>query len=142
MIEPKLCEYRVGTTEAGLTPFFVIGISPPNTSQYKNFSKTDGMSDGGAIQSGYKSIEMTWLNLSAKVVFEIKKQVEAALSASRQLYLTIPLNDGQTIASRQFNNIVGFVRPLTIHEGKQGGRGMVYPSLTLVLNNVTILGVA
>jgi len=143
MIKNKICEYRIGVSEAKLTPFFVAGISPPDTSQYKGFTTTQKESDGGGVQIGYKVVELTWVNVSAKTVFELKKVVEAGLARlNREIFLTIPLNSGQTIASRQFNNVVGKVRPLQISEGRQGGRGMVYPSLTLALNNVVVLGVA
>lgn len=142
LIQNKLCAYRIGTSEAGLTPFFVADIAPPNTSQYTPFSATQSQSDGGMIQEGYRRVEITWVNPSAMSVFRIKKFVESALSGSKQLYMTIPLNSGQTIASRQFNNVLGNVYPLLVREqGKMAGRGIVYQSLTLRLNNVLILGV-
>jgi len=142
IIKSNLCNFRIGISEAELTNFFVANIAPPNTSQYTPFSATQSQSDGGIIQEGYRRVEMTWANPSSISVFRIKKFVESALSGSKQLYMSIPLNSGQTIASRQFNNVVGNVYPLLIREqAKMTGRGIVYQSLTLTLNNVLILGV-
>ena len=142
LIKSNICEFRIGVSEAGLTPFFVADIAPPNTSQYTPFSATQSQSDGGRIQEGYRRVEMTWVNPSAMSVFRIKKFVESALEGSKQLYMTIPKNDGSTVASREFNNVFGNVYPLLVREqGKMAGRGIVYQSLTLVLNNVVILGV-
>lgn len=144
LIKSKTCVYRIGVSEVLLTPLFIMNVAPPSTSQYKGFSKEEIESDGGGLQHGYKTVELTWINPSAMSVFQIKKQVEGGLlTANRELYLTIPFNDGQTIASRTFYNIYGKVRPLEIHEsGNIAGRGMVYQSLTLRLNAVIILGVA
>ena len=131
-----ICKYRIGDSEPNLIPFFVLGISPPNTSQYKPYTKSNDQSDGGMIQTGYKTLTLTWSNVTTATAYRIKQRV----IPTQQLFITAPKNDGTTT---EFYNFSGYPQPIQVREGsKTYGKGMYYQDLTLTLNNVTVLGVA
>lgn len=131
--------YRIGPTLSGLDFFFLVGITTPSTANYQGFSDKAAQGDGGQATHGYKTVTLTWVNADPKTVRRVKQYVNQALSSTKEIYLTVPYNDGSVIG-RTFIDIVGRPWPIEAAEdGIQGNWGMVYGNLTLFVNNVTIV---
>ncbi len=138
MINQKTCSFEMGTSNLTKVPLFVRNISPPDVSDYQPFSVIKEVDEGSAIRHGFQSATLTWVNPDSRTIYNIKQLVDDALNNDRLLYLTIPQNDGSVIA-KTFNEYVGVVHPIDATEqGAMFGRGVVYNSLTLFVNNLVI----
>ena len=134
--------FRIATTEVDLTRgyFFTKGIDAPTTFIYKSFSEPFSQSFGGQVQHGFPNVTMTWVNVSSKTVKLISEYVRVALATpSRQIFLTIPVNNGIYIA-RHWVDISGTPYPIdTTEGGVLSSFGMFFDNLTLFINNISIV---
>ena len=139
-----LCDYqnyRISLTEAGLTTgyFFLRDIEPPDTAIYKNFSLTSSQSYGGQIQHGFAKVTLTWNVARSKTVYLLKQYLNTPYG-NRELYLTIPYNDG-SVMGRRFIDVKGIAHPIDVTEGGTipSRNGMYYENLVITLNNLIIV---
>ena len=133
--------FRIATTLSDLNKgyFFLRNIAPPATATFKGFSQIIPQSEGGATTHGFRNVTLSWVNVDPRTVYYIKKYVNAALGGNKQIYLTIPYNDG-TKPGRRFIDIVGRPHPIDAAEsGIIDGGGMFFENLQLFINNVTII---
>lgn len=134
-----LQNFRIALTQAALpTSYnFLYKIASPDTAVFKGFSETVNQAQN-AVQHGYKNVELTWTNVNNNTVYQIKRFVDQALAGTRLLYMTVPYNDG-TKPSERFIDISGIPYPVDPQPLPIAIFGSGYQSLTLKLNNVTIL---
>lgn len=137
--------WRIATTEAGLaTGYFVARRLPmPDLANYTDHQDRPGRSDGGMARHGYKSVNLTWQNLSPKDAVKIRALVQEAIdSATGRLYLTIDRNDGTNVAP-DFIDVYGYPHmptfsSSTVLASARNGR-RIFNSVSLLVNNLTIV---
>jgi len=136
MIDSKVCEFAIGTTLLTKAPIFVRNISPPESFDYQGFSDIIEVGEGFGIRHGFSSCTYTWVNPSSKTIYNLKKLVDNAINNDREFLITIPINNGEFVG-RTFGEFSGIVQPINPQEQEQVfGRGVVYSSITLVINNL------
>lgn len=115
--------------------FFVLGLPPPNTPDYKDYAQKLSRSQGGLARQGYKNITILWDSLDFLQFKTLTDIVEAGITAG-SLYATIEKADGTGLAN-SFIDVHGIVQPLD-HTVVSNARGIVYQNVTLVLTNITV----
>lgn len=136
MIDPQVCSFAIGTTLLTKAPIFVRNISPPESFDYQGFSDIVEVDLGFGIRHGFSSCTFVWVNPDSRTVFNLNKLIDNAVNNDRQFLITIPINDGSVIG-RTFGEFSGIVQPIDPDEiGTIFGRGVVYSSITLVVNNL------
>lgn len=117
--------------------FFVLGLPPPTTPVYKNFSALVPQSQGGQDRQGYINVTLLWDALTRQQAFILKSLVDTVLAAGTALYLTCDYNDG-TYEPGYFVDISGTPTPLVL-EPAGNTQGLVYQNVTLFINNCTVV---
>lgn len=115
--------------------FFALGLPPPNTPPYQNYSEKLPQSQGGQARQGYKYVTLLWDSLDYLQFRTLTRIVEAAITAGT-IYATIDRADGTKLVN-DFIDISGKPFPLE-HTIIANARGVVHQNVTLVINNITI----
>lgn len=132
--------YRMALTEAGLETGFLqsIGIPKPSNT-YKAYQTQLPQSTGGQKRTGYKNDVWQWLLLTPTQANEVCKLVESALSGDGVLYVTLPRSNGEN-AGMDWIDAYGIPSyPEIVPIQEPGVNGRVLQSMTLRINNITIV---
>ena len=132
--------YRMALTEAGLAEGFLqaLGIPKPSTT-YKAYQTQLPQSTGGQKRTGYKNDVWQWLQLTPIQANEVCELVESALSGDGVLYVTLPRANGEN-AGQDWIDAYGIPSyPEIVPIQEPGVNGRVLQSMTLRINNITIV---
>mgnify|MGYP000901987100 FL=1 len=135
--------FRIALTENGLETGFLIshGIPRP-TNQYKAFQTQLPQSTGGQKRTGYKNDIWQWAgnnSLTPTQANEVIEYVESALSGDGVLYVTLPRANGEN-AGMDWIDAYGVPSyPEIVPVQEPGVNGRVLQSMTLRINNITIV---
>jgi hypothetical protein len=127
-------------TEAGLAKGFLQSIGVPKPSNaYKAYSSQLPQSTGGQKRTGYKNDTWQWVNVTPTQANEICELVESALSGSGVLYVTLPRANGENAGMDWIDayGVPSYPEIVTIQDS--GINGLVLQSVTLRINNITIV---
>jgi hypothetical protein len=127
-------------TENGLETGFLqsIGIPKPSN-QYKAYQSQLPQSTGGQKRTGYKNDVWQWLLLTPTQANEVCELVESALSGDGVLYVTLPRANGEN-AGMDWIDAYGVPSyPEIVPVQEPGVNGRVLQSMTLRINNITIV---
>jgi hypothetical protein len=132
--------YRLALTEAGLEQGFLVSLGIPKpTNTYKAYSTQLPQSTGGKKRVGYKNDSWQWIGVTPTQASEIISLVEAALAGTGVLYATLPRANGEN-AGMDWIDVYGIpVYPDIVTIQDAGVNGLVLQSVTMPLNNITIV---
>jgi len=132
--------FRIALTEAGLETGFIasLGLPRPNNT-YKAYSSQLPKSTGGQKRTGYKNDSWQWISLTPTQANEVCELVESALSGDGVLYVTLPRANGEN-AGQDWIDAYGIPSyPEIVPIQEAGVNGRVLQSVTLRINNLTIV---
>jgi hypothetical protein len=132
--------YRIALTEAGLEKGFLfsLGISRPSN-QFKAYSTQLPQGNGGQKRLGYQNDVWQWIAVTPTQVNEICEIVEAALAGNGVIYVTMPRANGQN-AGLDWVDAYGIpIYPEIVQIQDANVNGRVIQSVTMPINNITIV---
>ena len=132
--------YRMALTEAGLSKGYLQSIGVPKPSNtYKAYQTQLPKSTGGQKRTGYKNDTWQWISITPTQANEVCELVESALSGSGVLYVTLPRANGEN-AGQDWIDAYGVPSyPEIVPIQEAGVNGFVLQSVTLRINNITIV---
>lgn len=114
---------------------YAMGLPPVNTPDYKTYSEIVPQSQGGQARQGYINSRILWDELDFLQFRTLTRIVEAAITAGA-IYATVPKDDGTGLLNT-FIDVHGVPLPLT-WQVVSNARGVIYQSVTLVINAITV----
>lgn len=132
--------FRLATSEAGLTNFFILGLPRPQLAQFSDHSARRPQDQGGVARLGYNVASLLFVRLSLRQARAIDALILAAEatggSGNGTLYLTLP----KTLASNVWIDVSGIAeRPDWANLVDPDSDGRSYANVELRLNNATIV---
>lgn len=133
-------KWRIANSQAGLTKgtLFANGIPTPSQSQYRAYTNKVPQGAGGTARHGNANAEILWTKLSPNQASCLRDFIEAALSGTGLLYLTIKPLDGSGIAWMDISGKPD-LSDIAPDAPIIGADGYLHSNITLNLNKVVVL---
>jgi hypothetical protein len=120
--------------------FFVLDIPEPDLAYFSEYSITVPQARGGQARQGFQRAVLFWNELLVPAAAAIKEKIEAAEAVTEPgngiLYVTLPRNDASDRWPGWIDVSGVVIMPEWVPDPAR--RGLVFPSVTVQLNNVTI----
>lgn len=130
--------WRISTTSTlAHKNFFLLGLPPPQTPNFQQFTALLPQSQGGQSRQGYINATILWSELDRYQAFILKDIVDTVLTAGTELYMTVDYSDGTYLPGR-FADVRGTPTPLTLIPAGNS-QEVVYQNVELKLNNITVI---
>lgn len=131
-------KWRLATSQSGLQLGHIkyLGLPKPSA-QFADFAEERPQGDGGTKALGYKSVALTFSQLSRDQITTLEILVSAARSGTSLFYVTVPRNDGSGVFT--WIDVSGLVARLAVTPLAGQRSHMGAATAVISLNNVTVI---